>query len=64
MMESSVACVFSDAHPQLLLLSLEAGEPGSADADGMHSEMVLLRGAKQSYFFLPSDHIFGDCTHP
>lgn len=39
-----------------MLLSLEAGEPGSADADGTHSEMALLRDVKQSYFSLPSDH--------
>lgn len=52
-MESSVARVFSDAHPQLLLLSLEAGETGSTDADGTHSEMVLLRVRSSPTFFFP-----------
>lgn len=56
-----VTCQFSDAHSQLLISTLEAEEPGSAG--GTHSEMRLLWGAKQSFFLLLSDHIFGPCTH-
>ena len=40
-----VTCRFSDAHPQLLVPSLEAEEPGSDD--GTLSEMLLLTGAEQ-----------------
>lgn len=52
-----VTCQFSDAHSQLPLSTLEAEEAGSAG--GTHSEMRLLRGAKQSFLFLLlSDHFF------
>lgn len=46
----------TDAHPQLLLRPLKAGEPASAD--GTLLEMVLLRGAKQQVLPTPSFFFF------